>query len=110
MIPPTIPTLPFVSESEERLPNDIAEDALRKYFLLTDEDMIEVERCRGSGNRLGFAVQLCALRWRGHFLPDTRMSLLAYARAAGICVEVLIDDKLALPLELPPERSYHPHK
>ena len=72
MIPPTIPTLPSVSESQERLPKDIAEDALRKYFLLTDEDMIEVERCRGSGNRLGFAVQLCTLRWRGHFLPDTR--------------------------------------
>jgi hypothetical protein len=64
--------LPSVSQSQDHLPNDIAEDVLRKYFLLTDEDMIEVERCRGSGNRLGFAVQLCTLRWRGHFLPDTR--------------------------------------
>jgi len=73
VIPPTTPTLPSVSEQQDHLPNDIAEDTLRKYFLLTDEDMIEVERCRGSGNRLGFAVQLCTLRWLGHFLPDTRI-------------------------------------
>jgi hypothetical protein len=26
----------------------------------------------GATNKLGFAVQLCTLRWRGHFLRDTR--------------------------------------
>ena len=59
------------SEPQDRLPPEIAEDILRKYFLLTDADLSEVEQCRGSVNRLGFAVQLCTLRWRGYFLPDT---------------------------------------
>src|SRR5262245_57810325 len=33
VIPPTEPTLPSVRESQDHLPNDIAEDTLRKYFL-----------------------------------------------------------------------------
>jgi hypothetical protein len=32
----------------------------------------QVDQCRGSTNRLGFAIQLCTLRWHGYFLPDTR--------------------------------------
>ncbi len=34
--------------------------------------MEEADQCRGPVNKLGFAVQLCNLRWRGYFLPDTR--------------------------------------
>jgi transcriptional regulator with XRE-family HTH domain len=45
---------------------------------------------------------------KGKREPDL-LSLLAYARAAGICVEVLIDDKLDLPLELPPKKTFHRH-
>ena len=45
---------------------------------------------------------------KGKREPDL-LSLLAYARAAGICVEVLIDDKLDLPPVMPSKRTYHPH-
>ena len=45
---------------------------------------------------------------KGKREPDL-LSLLAYARAAGICVEVLIDDKLELPLELPSKKPHRPH-
>lgn len=55
---------------QDCLPQQIGEDVLRKYFLLTEPDLVEVQCCRGEVNRLGFAVQLCTLRWRGHFLPD----------------------------------------
>ena len=59
-------------DAAERLPTEIEPAILRKYFSLTRADLDEVERCRGSANKFGFSVQLCVLRWRGHFLPDTR--------------------------------------
>ena len=59
-------------DAAERLPAEIEPAILRKYFSLTRADQDEVERCRGPANKLGFSVQLCTLRWRGHFLPDTR--------------------------------------
>jgi TnpA family transposase len=59
-------------EEPERLPEQIDPEALRKYFTLTASDLEQVEQCRGPINRMGFAVQLCTLRWRGHFLHDTR--------------------------------------
>lgn len=59
-------------EEPERLPDRIDDDALRKYFTLTRPDLEQVDQCRGPANKLGFAVQLCTLRWRGYFLPDTR--------------------------------------
>ena len=43
---------------------------LRRHFTLHVADHEEVGRCRGAANTLGFAVQLCTLRWRGHFLRD----------------------------------------
>jgi Tn3 transposase DDE domain/Domain of unknown function (DUF4158) len=59
-------------EMHERLPDDLDTDTLRKFFTLTTSDLEQVEHCRGPINRIGFAVQLCVLRWRGHFLHDTR--------------------------------------
>jgi transcriptional regulator with XRE-family HTH domain len=35
--------------------------------------------------------------------------LLAYSRAANICADVLLDDDLDLPKNLPPKKTYHPH-
>jgi hypothetical protein len=59
-------------EMHERLPDALDTDTLRKFFTLTTSDLEQVEHCRGPINRIGFAVQLCVLRWRGHFLHDTR--------------------------------------
>jgi hypothetical protein len=59
-------------EDPERLPDEIDDDTLRKYFTLTRPDVEQVNQCRGPANRLGFAVQLCTLRWHGYFLADTR--------------------------------------
>jgi len=61
-----------LAAASERLPAAIAADTLGKYFALTEGDLEQVARCRGPANKLGFAVQLCTLRWRGHFLRDTR--------------------------------------
>jgi hypothetical protein len=59
-------------EATERLPDEIDADTLRKYFTLTRLDLEEVEQCRGAVNKVGFAIQLCTLRWHGYFLPDAR--------------------------------------
>ena len=64
------PTSP--PEAAERLPDEIDGDTIRKYFTLTRSDLEQVEQCRGAVNKVGFAIQLCTLRWQGYFLPDTR--------------------------------------
>jgi transcriptional regulator with XRE-family HTH domain len=43
---------------------------------------------------------------RGEREPSL-LILLQYARAAGVCVDVLIDDQLELPSKLPARRRHH---
>lgn len=60
------------TDVEEKLPAPLDADTIQKRFLLSREDLKEVRRCRGPVLRLCYAVQLCVLRWRGHFLKDIR--------------------------------------
>ena len=53
-----------------RLPAALDPMTLRRYFTLHAANREAVARCRGAVTTLGFAVQLCTLRWRGHFLRD----------------------------------------
>jgi TnpA family transposase len=46
-----------------------AEADLIRYFTLSRSDLDLVRRQRGDQNRIGFALQLCALRYMG-FCPD----------------------------------------
>jgi Phage integrase family/Domain of unknown function (DUF4158) len=76
---PTATTVPVERESSvarleaaDQLPETLDPESLRKYFTLTETDLQEVAVCRGVVNKLGFAVQLCTLRWQGYFLGDTR--------------------------------------
>lgn len=56
------------------LPTD--EGSMLRHYVLSDEDMRHVKTRRRPGNRLGFALQLCALRYPGRilqpgeFIPD----------------------------------------
>jgi len=40
--------------------------------------------------------------------PDL-LSLVKYARAANVCLEVIVDDAYDLPVAIPPRRTFHPH-
>jgi hypothetical protein len=52
-----------------RFPDPIPDEDLRVFFTLSDREMQEVQKQRGAPNQLGFALQLCALRYLG-FAPD----------------------------------------
>jgi hypothetical protein len=71
---PTLTTLPVeqngsvarLEVADQRLLETLDPESLRKYFTLTEADLQEVAVCHGAVNKLGFAVQLCALRWQGY--------------------------------------------
>ena len=56
--------------SKPQLQDDFELEELNKYFLLSPTDLTEIQECRGAVNKIGFAVQLCSLRWFGFLLPD----------------------------------------
>jgi TnpA family transposase len=63
----------FLTDAERerlrRFPTEVPSEDLVDYFTLSDRDQVQVRRQRGSANRLGFALQLCTLRYLG-FVPD----------------------------------------
>lgn len=56
--------------SKPRLPDELDLEQLNKYFVLSPADLDEIQECRGPTNKVGFAVQLCSLRWFGFLLVD----------------------------------------
>jgi len=64
----------FFSDTEIRRlrswPEELGRDELIRYFTLGSDDRAWLESvARGTGNRLGMAIQLCTLPWLG-FVPD----------------------------------------
>jgi TnpA family transposase len=56
--------------SKPRLPDELELEQLNKYFILSAADLAEIQECRGGTNKVGFAIQLCSLRWFGFLLAD----------------------------------------
>jgi hypothetical protein len=52
------------------IPADLSDDELARDWMLSEQDLVEVRRCRGDDKRHSFAMQLCVLRRYGRFLGD----------------------------------------
>jgi TnpA family transposase len=72
------------------LPEDPSDDELLRHWTLSEVDTREILRCRGDDNRWRFALQLCALRIFGRFVPN------------HMAVPVRILNYLGRQLDLPP--------
>ena len=56
---------------------DPTEEELLRHWTLSKSDKAQVRSCRGTAQRYSFALQLCILRQRGHFMSpqQTRVPL-----------------------------------
>src|SRR5262245_41569602 len=52
------------------LPEDPSDDELLRHWTLSEADTRAILRCRGDANRRRCALQLCALRIYGRFVPN----------------------------------------
>ena len=83
----------YARKKPERLAEKLLQ--IRNALGLSQNEMIK---------RLGLEDELTQSRISGYELGTREPSLptlLAFARAAGVCVDVLIDDELDLPAKLP---------
>jgi TnpA family transposase len=63
------------------LPTD--EASLLRHYILADDDLIHIDRRRRPENRIGFALQLCALRYPGRMLAPGEMIPIAVSTFLG---------------------------
>ena len=73
------------------IPDKLDIHTLATYFTLNPQDMEIINRHRKDSNRLGFAVQLCVLRYSGWTLLDIKEvpeEILGYiSRQVGVAPE-----------------------
>jgi uncharacterized protein DUF4158 len=71
----------------ESVPNDLSKVELLRYFTYSENDLKEINLCRGANNRIGFALLLSGVRLTGRFPHDEeaeedRLLYVAATRAA----------------------------
>lgn len=59
-----------MSAREIKFSADPTEEELLRHWTLSKSDKTQVRSCRGTAQRYSFALQLCILRQRGHFMSS----------------------------------------
>lgn len=77
------------------LPTD--EASLLRHYILADDDLIHIDRRRRPENRIGFALQLCALRYPGRMLAPGEVIPLAVSAFVGAQLGITGDTLVRMP-------------
>jgi TnpA family transposase len=86
----------FLSEQEHEnlnhFPSEIAAEDLDRFFFLSDSDRKAIMHLRGDPNRLGYALQICCLRFLGFFPEDLSQLPQIVVNYVAQQLEVELDD------------------
>jgi hypothetical protein len=84
-----------ISIKHGSFPEEIDEHELARYFSLSERDLKAIFIHRGDHSRLGWALQLCSLRWLGRqpmsFVGLPMAAVTAVARQLNVAPSVLQD-------------------
>src|SRR6266567_1498905 len=98
----TLDTRRFRALQQEWTSEDLA-----RFFLLTPEDMQEVRTCRGTANRLGFALNLLLLRLLHCPLPEVNLTSARIVRFVAMQLNVHPDILAEYSVRRPQTRDEH---
>lgn len=91
----------------ETIPTDLSKAELFRYFTYSAEDRREIYSCRGSNNKLGFALLLSAVRLTGRF--PFYFEALPAALLTHVCQQLKMAGRLFLDYPQRPG-TLHAHK
>src|SRR5215831_11240339 len=90
----TAPSLRHSRAGFERMPANLSRAELFRYFTFSEEDLREINQCRGDCNKIGFALLLGGVRLTGRFLYD--LELVPWSLLTHICEQLTLDVPLFL--------------
>lgn len=76
----------------ESIPRDLSKAELLRYFTYSENDLQEINLCRGAGNRIGFALLLSGVRLTGRFPYD--FELIPRGVLTHVCAQLQLEPPL----------------
>jgi len=91
---PEQPALRHTRVGFETIPANLSRTELFRYFTFPEPDRQEIAHCRGTHNKIGFALLLGTIRLTGRFLQD--FEFVPQTLVAHICEQLHLDIPLIL--------------
>src|SRR5215470_9869735 len=90
----------------ESVPNDLSKAEILRYFTYLENDLKEINLCRGTNNRIGFALLLSGVRLTGRFPHDFEL----ISRSVIVCISEQLQIAPPLFIDYPLRRpTRHEH-